>query len=257
MDCPRCGGRLDRYELADRVEASCDDCGYVGVPVDHESERPADEAWTDVVERYEQAFEDAGDVDTGPAPPTVPEDEGDPEPDTVRTATVVDLPAETTGDGARDGDLDEATTDRTSENHDAHEGHDDEDPTGAETPGSEAQGLDIDAAIAPASDAPADDPDTDALTGDGTNEDATESTTADETPADADSVALGEGVETEHSPEPAENDDGGTPDADGAADDAGAGNDTAEGQRGIEEYAENSREAVASPDGASENGDDE
>jgi len=107
MDCPRCGGGLDRYELAGRVEASCGDCGYAGVPVDHESDRPTEETWADAVDRYEETFADAGDVNTGPAPPPVPQGEaGAPRPTTVRTAAPA---AGTTGEDGPDGTSDPHT----------------------------------------------------------------------------------------------------------------------------------------------------
>jgi len=88
MACPRCGGRLERYELSDHVEASCADCGYVGVPVDHGSERPRGESWATAIERVEEQFDDATATDVGPAPPPVPDEGGDsPQPSTVRTVT--------------------------------------------------------------------------------------------------------------------------------------------------------------------------
>jgi len=34
MDCPRCGGDLDRYTLGDRTAVGCASCGYAGVPVE-------------------------------------------------------------------------------------------------------------------------------------------------------------------------------------------------------------------------------
>ncbi|PSQ60345.1 hypothetical protein BRD18_01275 [Halobacteriales archaeon SW_7_71_33] len=63
MACPRCGGRLERYELSDRVEAACVDCGYVGVPVDHGSERARQESWAAAMERVESQ------VDASVSPP--------------------------------------------------------------------------------------------------------------------------------------------------------------------------------------------
>lgn len=55
MECPRCGGRLERYTLGDRETASCGDCGYVGVPVEHRGERRRVESWEEAIARYSDA----------------------------------------------------------------------------------------------------------------------------------------------------------------------------------------------------------
>lgn len=54
MDCPRCGreGTLTQYALGDRTAAVCERCGFVGVPVDHESERKKRESWEDALTRF-------------------------------------------------------------------------------------------------------------------------------------------------------------------------------------------------------------
>ena len=55
MDCPRCGGTLTAYKLGDAETVACDDCVYVGVPVDHTSATERPESWTEALERfYEQ-----------------------------------------------------------------------------------------------------------------------------------------------------------------------------------------------------------
>ncbi len=232
MDCPRCGGRLDRYELADRVEASCDDCGYVGVPVDHGSERPTDEPWTDVVERYGQAFDGAADVDTGPAPPAVPDDDGDPQPHTVRTTTAVDPPA----DEGDDHPLDGAPGDEAFEETRADaESSDAGDEASEETP------ADVDGA------ATDDDPPGE------TDADATGVQPGGASPTDEAGDASDTVAESVADGAPATDDGDPTDDTDDV-DDRETGNGTGDGQRAIDEYAEKGREAVASPD-AGEDGD--
>jgi reverse gyrase len=52
MDCPRCGGSLTSYQLADAETVACDDCIYVGVSVDHTSKNQRPEPWTDALERF-------------------------------------------------------------------------------------------------------------------------------------------------------------------------------------------------------------
>jgi hypothetical protein len=241
MDCPRCGGRLDRYELADRVEAVCTDCGYVGVPVDHESECPADESWTDAVDRYEQAFE-AGDVDTGPAPPSVPADEGDPEPTTVRTTTATGPLA---GDGNEaaptDGTSTEELANETPTEDDPTEGTSTEDtidettpdeepgttPAGATDPTPAVEGEDVPGAgreLDTDGGATADTPEPPAATDAGTSDGAGDTTSDDTTPDGTEATT----ADTET-------------DAENKGDE----------QRAIDEYGENGR-AVASPDGTGE-----
>lgn len=55
MECPRCGGDLDRYTLGPREAVGCDSCGYVGVPVEHRGERTRVESWEAAVSRYSGA----------------------------------------------------------------------------------------------------------------------------------------------------------------------------------------------------------
>jgi hypothetical protein len=88
MSCPRCSGRLERYELRDSVAAACVDCGYADVPVDHVSEPTGVETWTSVVERYSQRGDGPlADRDVGPAPPEIPDEGGDPGPRVVHVPT--------------------------------------------------------------------------------------------------------------------------------------------------------------------------
>jgi len=54
MDCPRCGGSLTEYQLADAETVACDDCSYVGVAVDHTSETGQRESWTEALDRFYQ-----------------------------------------------------------------------------------------------------------------------------------------------------------------------------------------------------------
>jgi hypothetical protein len=54
MDCPRCGGSLTQYQLADADTVACDDCIYVGVAVDHTSEKGSRESWTEALDRFYQ-----------------------------------------------------------------------------------------------------------------------------------------------------------------------------------------------------------
>lgn len=52
MACPRCGGTLESYTLSGRRAESCEQCGYVGVSVEHESEPEEVESWNDALERF-------------------------------------------------------------------------------------------------------------------------------------------------------------------------------------------------------------
>lgn len=74
MECPRCGGTVSAYRLGEDEARSCDSCGYVGVPVDHGSEPPPRESWTEALERFrELASGGGGGVE---APPETDRDEG-------------------------------------------------------------------------------------------------------------------------------------------------------------------------------------
>lgn len=52
MDCPRCGGHLDRYRQGDREAASCPDCGWTGISADHRGDVRVPETWGDALERF-------------------------------------------------------------------------------------------------------------------------------------------------------------------------------------------------------------
>jgi len=66
MDCPRCGGTLSSYRLADAETVACDDCIYVGVPVDHTSEGHQRESWTEALDRFYQRHHTSADDETAP-----------------------------------------------------------------------------------------------------------------------------------------------------------------------------------------------
>ena len=52
MDCPRCGGEVETYSLSGNDAEICESCGYVGVAVEHQSERLEFESWNDALERF-------------------------------------------------------------------------------------------------------------------------------------------------------------------------------------------------------------
>lgn len=64
MDCPRCGGRLDRYRQGDREAASCPGCGWTGVSADHRGEIRAPETWGEALERYHRGERRTLDAET-------------------------------------------------------------------------------------------------------------------------------------------------------------------------------------------------
>ncbi|PSP82343.1 hypothetical protein BRC83_09450 [Halobacteriales archaeon QS_1_68_17] len=66
MDCPRCGAQLLTYSLDERTAFVCEDCGYVGVPADHEPEPEPEESWGEALERFYDRF-GAGDAVDGVA----------------------------------------------------------------------------------------------------------------------------------------------------------------------------------------------
>ncbi|WP_256300442.1 zf-TFIIB domain-containing protein [Haloarchaeobius salinus] len=55
-ECPRCGSSLSAYSLSDVEAYGCDSCGWVGVPVDHQSEPKRLESWQDAIQRFQQKF---------------------------------------------------------------------------------------------------------------------------------------------------------------------------------------------------------
>jgi len=54
MDCPRCSGPLETYELFGREAEGCEKCGYVGVAVSHESEPVELESWQEALDRFKK-----------------------------------------------------------------------------------------------------------------------------------------------------------------------------------------------------------
>jgi len=54
MECPRCGSTLERYALSGREAVLCEDCGYLGVAIDHESEPREVESWAAAFERFRE-----------------------------------------------------------------------------------------------------------------------------------------------------------------------------------------------------------
>lgn len=54
--CPRCGSSLSSYSLSDVEAYGCDSCGWVGVPVDHQSEPERLETWQDAIQRFQKKF---------------------------------------------------------------------------------------------------------------------------------------------------------------------------------------------------------
>ena len=54
MECPRCGDDLECYALFGREAFPCESCGYLGVPVDHESTPRPVESWSEALERFRE-----------------------------------------------------------------------------------------------------------------------------------------------------------------------------------------------------------
>lgn len=52
MECPRCGGTVTVYRLRGRESFACDDCEYVGIEVEHGSERRPSESWATALSRF-------------------------------------------------------------------------------------------------------------------------------------------------------------------------------------------------------------
>lgn len=67
MPCRRCGSDLAHYELAGRTASVCPECGFVNVPVSHETEPDPDESWVEAFERFYTKFGDDGDAETDAA----------------------------------------------------------------------------------------------------------------------------------------------------------------------------------------------
>lgn len=108
VTCPRCGGELERYELGGRAESSCSDCGYVGVPVDHASDRETPESWGTAIRRFKRKHEQADAEDPSPAAES---EDDDPEADADDEAPEDDPEVDT--DGEVSDDDPDATEDPT------------------------------------------------------------------------------------------------------------------------------------------------
>lgn len=61
MECPRCGADVTVYRLGSAVSRSCTDCEFVGITVDHHSQRDDTESWDTALTRFRDQPED----DTG------------------------------------------------------------------------------------------------------------------------------------------------------------------------------------------------
>lgn len=71
--CPRCGGPVEGFELAGHEASVCPDCGYIGVPVDHGSDREDPESWGTALERfYERHVDPPADRERGGDLPEIP-----------------------------------------------------------------------------------------------------------------------------------------------------------------------------------------
>ena len=57
MACPRCGGSMITFSLGDSSEATCGNCGYVGVPADHHAEPGESESWDEALDRFREEAE--------------------------------------------------------------------------------------------------------------------------------------------------------------------------------------------------------
>jgi ribosomal protein L37E len=52
MDCPRCGGTLERYSFGERETDACSACGFLDVPADHRYQLPDRESWDEAMKRH-------------------------------------------------------------------------------------------------------------------------------------------------------------------------------------------------------------
>ncbi|MFC7154937.1 hypothetical protein ACFQPA_05640 [Halomarina halobia] len=52
MTCPRCDSTLERYALDGETALACRACGYLGVTVEHRSERRERESWEAALARF-------------------------------------------------------------------------------------------------------------------------------------------------------------------------------------------------------------
>jgi DNA-directed RNA polymerase subunit M/transcription elongation factor TFIIS len=52
MDCPRCEGRLERYQEGEREAVVCSACGFLDVPANHRYQLEDLESWESALERF-------------------------------------------------------------------------------------------------------------------------------------------------------------------------------------------------------------
>ncbi|MES3517107.1 MAG: hypothetical protein PPP58_05515 [Natronomonas sp.] len=90
MECPRCGGSIEEYVFDGRKAATCVSCGWLGVPVEHRSEKQERESWAEALGRFRQSNSEA----TTDEPTSATDSEQDLESAIVR----VTEPSQTNGD---------------------------------------------------------------------------------------------------------------------------------------------------------------
>lgn len=54
MECPRCGADLARYVFDGHETVACEDCGYLGVPVEHSDGYREVESWEEALARFRE-----------------------------------------------------------------------------------------------------------------------------------------------------------------------------------------------------------
>ncbi|WP_299264140.1 hypothetical protein [Halorientalis sp.] len=52
MQCPRCDAEMAVYTLENKRSLSCNKCHFVGISIDHTSERRASESWAAALDRF-------------------------------------------------------------------------------------------------------------------------------------------------------------------------------------------------------------
>lgn len=99
MECPRCGGTVTVYRLRGRESFACDDCEYVGIEVEHGSERRPSESWAAALSRFRGREKRSETRETDDAETTTEdEDAGDVSrdgvPSAARAVRDLDVPGE-------------------------------------------------------------------------------------------------------------------------------------------------------------------
>lgn len=170
-ECPRCGSSLSSYSLSDVQAYGCDSCGWVGVPVDHQSEPKRLESWQDAIQRFQKKFAADGleehaerlerveqarrdavrDETEADAPESEPADDPDDEAPAADEESVTEEEADETAVESED-----ATDDETTEDEDSETAAADDETSGDDS--DETASADDDAAESDA-DGEADDPD--------------------------------------------------------------------------------------------------